>query len=640
MKRVLLAFLLVAVIAAGAWFAWKRLAAPPPPGPELLDQVQEAAFRYFWVNCDPAKGLILDRANNVQPCSLSYAPSSIAATGFGLAALPVGVERGWVSRDSALARALATLRAMRDVAQATNGFYYHFLDARYAKRHGQCEVSSIDTVLFLAGALTAGSYFGGEVETIARQLYERVNWPWMLDGDSTFSMGWKPERGFLPDRWRHYDESSLLYLMAIGSRTAPVPAGCWSAVKREAGEYEGHVALASAPLFTHQYSHLFVDFRNTNDGQTDFWASSVAATLANRQFCIEKSDEFRTYGENSWGLTACDGPMGYKAYGAPPGRAIHDGTIAPTAALGSFQFTPDLSWQALLHMRTIPGLWGLYGFADAYNLEKPDRPWIAMDAIGIDQGAILLSIENARSGLIWRLFSSRPEIQRALGLCGFKPGPLALRPSFRVGPGSLRNLGQRPELAVPRLRFEPLIDGAIDDAWKTAGSILLDESCRESGSADDASDASARVRVLWNENALFVLAEVFDEEIVARHAGAEMHRDDLVEIYIDPEFNALTWGGSKDFQIGLAPNGSAWAWFQGVDALSAGVTTAVARPTGGYTIEARIPWSFLGIAPRAGNVIGFCPALHDVDSRGSIEAKFSWFFLDPGIHLGRMVLAE
>ncbi|MEK8022214.1 MAG: glucoamylase family protein [Candidatus Hydrogenedentota bacterium] len=639
MRRLLVISVIFAAGAAGAWLWNQRSVSVERPVDVELDEVQAAAFRFFWENCDPNKGLVLDRSNNFQKAALTYSPSSVASTGFGLASLAVAAERGFVPRADAERRALATLRTMRDMVRHEHGFFYHFVDPVSGERAWNCELSPIDSVLFFAGALAAGSYFGGDVEKIARSLYERADWPWMLDGDSTFAIGWKPEKGFLPGRWDHYDEASLMYLLAIGSPTHPIPAGCWKKVRREIGVYKDQVCLVSGPLFTHQYSHLYVDFRGVSDGIADYWKSSVAATLANRAFCIDNAKEYPTYGENSWGITACDGPGGYKAYGAPPGKAIHDGTVAPTAALGSYQFTPELSHAALRHLRAIPGLWGLYGFADAYNARNN---WIATDAIGIDQGALLLSIENARSGLLWRLVSSRAEIQRALSLAGFRKGSMEMKPTMTAAAVRTKSLSDRPDIRIPYSTTSPRIDGIIESAWDNSARIALDEGSREAGSSDNLQDASAEIRLLWNDLALLVLAEVKDSEIVARRRNTEIYSEDVIELYIDPQNNALTWSDPTDFQIGLAPrmDGNAWAWFQNCDPGTKGMVHAWRSDTAGYIIEAAIPWSFLGMTPKDGLEFGFSPALHDLDTTGSTEAKFCWFFLDPGIHIGKAILAK
>ena len=280
--------------------------------------------------------------------------------------------------------------------------------------------------MLLAGALTAGAYFDGEARLLADQIHRRVDFQWMLtDGGAkpaskTLSMGWRPESGFITSRWQDYSEHLVLNLMALGSPTHPIPADSWAAWARQEGEYKGHRTFACGPLFTHQYSQAYVDFRGRRDGLGfDYFESSVQATLANRQFCIDQSVNFRSYSSNVWGLSACDKPGGgYEAYGAPPGEARHDGTISPWNTAAAIVFTPDLVTAAVTHMRGKFGdrLWGRYGFSGAFNV---DKDWFADDVIGIDAGAALLMIENQRSGLIWRLFMGTAPIQAGMAKAGF-----------------------------------------------------------------------------------------------------------------------------------------------------------------------------------------------------------------------------
>jgi hypothetical protein len=292
----------------------------------------------------------------------------------------------------------------------------------------KCEVSSIDTALLLAGALFIGEFLkGSQVEALAQELYERADFQWMLtDGgarkdEKLIGHGWKPETGFLSSRWRSYSELMILYLLAIGSPTHPIDGSSWEAWKRPVGSYAGYTTFVCGPLFIHQFSHIFVDFRDKRDSLGyDYWASSVNATKANRQFCIDNADKYRNYGENVWGLTACDGPDGYRAYGAPPAKYanLHDGTVAPYASAASIAFTPELSVSALkcMYGKYFGRLWGRYGFSDAFNIH---RDWFGTDVIGIDQGATLLMIENYRSRLIWDHFMRLDPIQRGMDKAGF-----------------------------------------------------------------------------------------------------------------------------------------------------------------------------------------------------------------------------
>jgi hypothetical protein len=390
----------------------------------FLDQIEQRAVTYFWQEADQQTGLIKDRANNFT--SDDYTVSSIAAVGFGLAALAIGEKRGWLSHEQAYQRTLTTLRFLHTQMPHEHGFYYHFVDLHTGQRVWNSEVSSIDTAWLLAGILFAGAYYQGtEVQVLADKLYQRVDFQWMLtDGgqhptERLLNHGWTPENGCLPYRWDTYSELMLLYLLAIGSPTYPIPAESWQVWARPQGTYAGYTTFAQGPLFTHQFSQAWVDFRGRRDRLGyDYFQSSVNATLANRQFCLDHRAQYRTYDENVWGLTASDGPDGYRAYGAPPGSAVHDGTVAPAAAAGSIVFTPVLSLAALrtMHGRYGEQIWGRYGFSDAFNVE---RAWWDSDVVGIDLGITLLMIENYRSGLVWQTLKRNRSIQEALEVVGF-----------------------------------------------------------------------------------------------------------------------------------------------------------------------------------------------------------------------------
>jgi hypothetical protein len=391
---------------------------------DLLERLERGAFDFFWNETHPATGLTKDRAGNFREDD--YHIASVAATGFGLAALAVGAENGWVARDPAIARAKTTLSFVRDRMEHHRGWLYHFVDWRTGDRAWKCEVSSIDTALLIAGALMAGEYFGGETKAMAEELHRRIDFPWMLTdggarpGERLIGHGWKPETGFLKSRWDNYSEHLVLNLLALGSPTHPLPAGCWDAWERNRGEYGGFETFACAPLFTHQYSHAFIDFRGKRDrAGFDYFESAVQKTKADRQFCVDQSSKFKTYGPNAWGLSACDAPGGhYKAYGSPPGGAMHDGTISVWSTISAVAFAPDLALQAVEHLDQEHGrlLWGRYGFAGAFNL---DENWVAKDVIGIDLGAALLLIENHRSGKPWAWFMKNEAISAGMKKAGF-----------------------------------------------------------------------------------------------------------------------------------------------------------------------------------------------------------------------------
>ncbi|MDP2929311.1 MAG: glucoamylase family protein [Candidatus Omnitrophota bacterium] len=361
---------------------------------------------------NPANGLIKDSSRPGSPCS-------VAAVGFGLTSICIGESRGWIAKEDAYYLVLKILKTFRDTVPNEHGFFYHFLDMRTGARTWHSEVSSIDTALFLAGALFAGEYFKGtESERIAHELYERVEWPWMLNGKKVLCMGWKPESGFLWYYWDSYSEAMILYALAIGSPTHPIPAECWFEWKRPVDSYKDYSAIycVTGSIFTYQYSHAWIDFRELYENDTNYFDNSVNAVKANRQFCIDNSDTYKTYGEDSWGLSACLGPDGYKGYGAKPGEAFNDGTIPPCGIAGSLPFDPITSMKSLkgLYAKHKDFLYGKYGFKDAFNL---DKNWWAEEYLGIDVGITAVMMENYRSGLVWNKFMSIPVIKNWIVKC-------------------------------------------------------------------------------------------------------------------------------------------------------------------------------------------------------------------------------
>lgn len=626
----------------------------------FLDEVQRKSFDYFLECQHPVTGLVLDRANNFKKVDWddgATAVTSTAAAGYALSAYVVGAERGWITRDEAYRRCMLTLKFYLDSAEKKWGYYYHFLDAATGQRAWESELSTIDTVLFLAGALTAGEYFKGtEVETIARKLYERVDWNALLSDDNQYiSMGWNPEKGKLRSNWEAYCECMILYLMAIGSPTNPVPEEMWHAWKRPVGQYAGHISIAIGPLFTHQYSHIWIDFRGKHDKYADYFVNSAEATLANREFCIANKKKYRTYDDDVWGLTASDGPGGYLAYGGPPARPIHDGTVAPTAAGGSIVFTPELSIRCMKAMKERYGdrLWGRYGFSDAFNV---DRGWFAPDVIGIDQGTILLMIENHRSELIWKLFMKQKWVGRALEKAGFEPGTKELTAAdVTMSSVKIHSLDDRPSLfslrPVPDGTVTP--DGSLSEwpaAMKTAGAVWTElEYPRnlENGSRQSDKDLSAWFAVLRSPGTLSVAVKVLDNDVRNPHPENEIYRGDLVEIFLDPASDNLQWGSATDYQVGISPvhagadgrpAGPAWfAWFQ--NGRPSGISAASIPTDEGYVAEAVFDWEKLG-NPSPSNAVGISVAVHDVDADSTPEAKLQWFFFEPGIVIGKLIYGE
>ena len=444
--------------AASGAEAATRAALPAASEDALLEDLGRAHFRYFVAQSDPVTGLTRDRS---QP----WAPSSVAAVGFSLTAWPVAARRGWVSRAEAAAYAKKTLDTLWRAPQGPaakgmaghKGFFYHFIDMKTAARAWDCELSTIDTALLMAGVRFAGAFFDGEaadevaVRARADQLYRRVDWAWALDGGDRLSLGWTPEKGFLPYHWGGYSEAMIMLLLGLGSPTHPLPAEAWAAYHRSDPVVEryGQRFVRFGPLFGHQYSHVWADFRGVRDATNtrlgwDWFENSRRATLAQRAYAIANPKGFRGYGALDWGLTACDGPgggkdvtkvvdgktlvfHGYLARGAPDDH--DDGTIAPTAAAGSLPFAPEVVLPTLAHWRrNRPEIWGPYGFQDAFNPTfDPAKPsgWVGPDTLGIDQGPIVLMGENHRTGLIWQVMRQDPVLRAGMRRAGFTGGWLA-----------------------------------------------------------------------------------------------------------------------------------------------------------------------------------------------------------------------
>ncbi len=399
---------------------------------DFLDELSQRSFRYFVEHSHPKTGLVLDRAPNdgSVPPKNRRAVANIAATGFGLTAYCIAAERGWIKRATARAQILKTLRFLSTSKNRVNGWFYHWVDARSGKRIWKSEVSSIDTGFLLAGVLMARNYFStdAEITRLSTQIYEAVDFRWMLAGHPTLlSHGWVPEKGFLSFRWDAYSEHLLLYLLAIGSPTHAIPAKSWYAWERKPVTYKDITYVQStAPLFIHQYSHAWIDFRGLREDfgvGIDWFQNSIDAVRAHREFCMDLSSEFQSYSPSMWGITASDSAQGYIAWGGPPKDLSIDGTLVPSALSGSLMFVGLLAEEPLRQMKINFGLltYGRYGFANAFN---PLTGWVAEDVIGIDVGITLLSIENFKRNLVWKWFSQDPDIKNAISRSGLAQPPL------------------------------------------------------------------------------------------------------------------------------------------------------------------------------------------------------------------------
>lgn len=400
--------------------------------PALLDTLQHSAFDFFWNEAHPVTGLIKDRNT---PGSVA----SIASQGFGFTAACIGIDRGYITRAQGRERVLKQLRTYWWGVQGTaasgmigyKGLFYHWLDPATGTRTWDAELSTIDTALLLAGVLDVGRYFDQAdsqevaIRELADSLYLRADWDFMRNGSAGIRMGWKPGTGFLNfGLWRGYNEAMILYLLALGSPTHPVPANAWNywISGYQWQTLYGYSFVTFPPLFGHQYSHCWVDFRDQRDPymqlkDSDYFENSRRATLAQRAYSIQTAPPSFLYTDSLWGITASDYPGGYLARGAPPAQN-DEGTIVPTAAFSSVPFTPNESYAVMHHLWNVYRslLWGPYGFVDAVNLSYP---WWATDVIGIDQGPILIMIENHRTESVWNRFMQSPYIQTGMQRAGF-----------------------------------------------------------------------------------------------------------------------------------------------------------------------------------------------------------------------------
>ena len=394
-----------------------------PQDDDFLEQVSRASFQFFR-ECTHAKtGMVKnlgrltdDRFNTV---------SSIASTGFGLTSLCIADERGWMKRSEAQDRARRTLRFLWDGTPNAQGFYYHFIDWQSGARVWQSEISSIDTAILLCGVLSCRQHFAdAEIQELATKIYNRVDWQWLYRNGPFLSHGWTPERGFLNARWDTFSEHMMLYLLAIGANEHAIPATAWNAWHRPEVNYGGYSYIdAEAPLFIHQYSHAWFDFRRQHDGHADYFRNSAVATLVHRRFCTDLREEFPHYSNELWGITASESPQGYVVWGGPPRQGPIDGSVVPCAVGGSLPFMPRDAIATLSGMRERFGsrAWGRYGFTDAFN---PATGWSARDYVGINTGITLLMAENARTGFVWDLFMQNPEARAAMQLVGFREAAL------------------------------------------------------------------------------------------------------------------------------------------------------------------------------------------------------------------------
>lgn len=420
---------------------------------QTLYDLQRQSFEYFLHEINPENGLVAD-------CTAKNSHASISGTGMALTCYPIAVQRKLMSRKDAIDKTLAVMRFFKHSTQSQDanatgykGFYYHFLDMQTGKRAGQCELSTIDTTFLIAGMLTAATWFDGdsaderEIRELAQFLYQRVDWQWAQNGGQTVTQGWKPEKGFLPYRWEGYSEALILYILGLGSPTFPLPKSsyvAWTASYRWKKIYDQEF-LYAGPLFIHQYSHLWIDFRGIQDAymrdkHIDYFENSRRATYAQQQYAIRNPRQFEGYSQHCWGISASDGPgaqvrtvkgskhrfYGYKARGIPYGP--DDGTIAPWASMASLPFAPQIVMAVLHHFETLNlRSKNKYGFKATFNMTFPGKKklWISHEHFAINQGPMVIMFENTCSGLIWRLLRSCPWIIQGLKRANFQGGWLS-----------------------------------------------------------------------------------------------------------------------------------------------------------------------------------------------------------------------
>ena len=418
---------------AGIWPSFaanndQRAQPANPPAPstfsqedhDFLYELECLTFRYFWEQASPATGLVKDRCN-VRVGTDDGIVASIAATGFGLTAICIADEEGFILRDQAVERVTTTLRSLWKKLPNHRGFFYHWANINTGERIWDSEISSVDTAILLCGVLACREHFKEkEITQLSNDIFNRVDWTWLSEDTSLLAHGWTPEFGFLPVRWDYYSELMMMYLLGLGSGSHPLRPDAWNAWKRLTFEYDGLRYIGSfAPLFIHQYSQAWFDFRGKRDRFTDYFQNSVIATDAHRRFCLELSSQFPTYSDDLWGITASDSERGYVIWGGPPAMGPLDGSVVPSAAAGSLPFLPEPTMRVLKNIRSrYDRAWCRYGFVNAFN---PIKNWYDTDTVGIDTGITMLMAENARTGFVWKTFMKTPEATRGMERAGFNP---------------------------------------------------------------------------------------------------------------------------------------------------------------------------------------------------------------------------
>jgi hypothetical protein len=604
------------------------------PEDEFLELISRKTFNYFWNEVGEETGFVKDRTGE-------KVPSSIAATGFGLAAICIADSRNWITHQQAYDRVKKTLTAVKNNAARVNGVYYHFIDKNDGYRVWKCEVSSVDTALLLGGVITAEEYFKEkDIKKLCRDIYSNIDWKWMMEPKSKgLYMGWDPEGEFSKYiLWDMFGEEMLMYVLAMGAPKDDyaIPADSWDSFRRPVKNYKGYkyIFCESESMFTYQYSHAFIDFRNKHDKYADYWKNSYNAINASIAFSEEQKSEHKTYQEGFWGISASDGPDGYKNYGAT--IFTHDGTVAPYALCGAVPYVPEKSIAALRNLMANYGekVWDEeYGFVSSFNLNKD---WFSTEHVGIDLGISLLMIENYRTEFIWNHFNKNKYVKNGMNKAGFKPGTKELELTVDSSAGYMP--GQKKYYAKKVNGLEDKFKGGNIEKFN------LDEML-EYGEINKPDDLNAKFAFVYDDEHLYMIVDVVDNVIHAKRNKDELYKDDSVELFFSrTETDILEWGNKDNFQIGLAPTSldrkpAKYSFFQKSD-LEDNLKLDVENTPGGYTMYAAIKWELMKMKPEKGNYIGMSVAIHDIDKVSDAGKKVNWFFKNTpsGIKLGKLIL--
>ncbi len=601
------------------------------PADEFLEAISKRIFSYFWNETDKWTGFVKDR-NTLD------SPSSIAATGFGLTALCIADSRAWISRAEAIERVKKTLVSIIDTAEHNKGFLYHFIDARTGRRAWDCEVSSVDTALLLSGVIVCKEYFNDrEIKDLCNEIYSRVNWKSMMEPESkALYMGWDPEDGFNEYiLWDMFGEEMSMYMLGIGADKNSLPQESWHSFKRLKKTYKDftYVFCTSESMFTYLYSHAYIDFRDKHDKYADYWINSMNAIGANIAFCDEHKNKYKAYKEGYWGISAGDGPSGYKNYGAL--LFSHDGTIPPYAMCAAIPFIPEKAIANLRKLLTKYGerVWNNdYGFVSAFNL---DRNWFSGEHIGIDLGISLLMIENYRSEFVWQQFMKNKNIKNAMKIVGFEYGSSASGVKVK-----------KIDEIKPKDEIREYYAGKTRTPYAVRKRNLVkfdDKYDIESGVIEGSMDLASTFGFSWDSENLYLIIEVMDDRVLANRKREELYKDDCVELFI-ADSDYFVWGDDRNFQIGLSPTGPdgfpmRYSFFQKEDP-GDNVVLSVKNMPSGYKMEVAVKWSYLKIIPERKKSFGMSIAVHDVDKPGETGTKLNWSYTKSpeGIKLGKITL--